>query len=461
MTDLSPPARWLPDRWDRLALAGVPFGAVMLACVSTSLRALTEGQPDVLLYFRDAGQLVAGSLPYAGFRFEYPPLALLPMTLPYLAWPIGPPSLLDYQWLFAFQNALLATLVGGLVAWIARRPGSAIDSFRALLFWALLAVIEAPVLAWRFDIAAVALALGGVALALAGRPGLGGSCLALGALVKVYPVAIVPILLAWTLGRGDRAGAIRLLAGFAATGGAIMGLVVVAVGAEPVRQFLVYQQDRLVQIESVMSSAVLLLHAIGGAAVSVGYGYQSVQIAGSGTDQFLLIQNGLMVVAVAAVATLAYLRFRAERRVLGSVSLATLAAYLAAGVLAVLVTNKVFSAQYLLWLLPLGCLLPRRQAAVLLAIAILSIVVFPLSYKQLMDLETPAVLTLATRNALLLALLAWALVRYRPSGLPSPVRAPAGDRSPEHPRIAGLRAATTVPGDPPDAPYEPDRPRTS
>ncbi len=412
-----------PDRWDRFVLLLVPFGAVMLACVSTSVHALEDAQSDVILYFQDAALFAARQLPYAGFHFEYPPLALVPMALPYLAWLPGSPTILDYEWLFAFQNALLASLVAWLVAWLAMRPGSGAWSWRALALWALLAVVEAPVLAWRFDIAAVALALGGVVLVLAGRPTLGGVALALGSLVKIFPGALLPVLLAWLLVQGERSRAVRLLAGFAVAAAAVMAAVVLAVGIDPVRQFLSYQADRLVQIESVMSSALLLLHVLTGESVSVDYGYQSVQIVGSGTAQFLSIENLLLVVGIGGVAVLAWLRFRSERRATGQVEVATLIAYLSAAILAVLVTNKVFSAQYLLWLLPLGCLLPRRQAAVLVAISILSIVVFPLSYAQLYRLEVPAILTLVVRNALLLGLLGWALVRFRP--LREPARRPA------------------------------------
>ena len=442
--------RPIPDGWDRVALALIPFGAVMLACVSTSATALAESQPDVLLYFKDAALFARGWLPYSGFPFEYPPLALVPMALPWLAWPGGFPSVLDYEWLFAFQNALLAGLVGLMVGWIAAQRGSGAWSYRSLALWGLIAVIEAPVLAWRFDIAAVALAVLGVVLVLKGRPAFAGVALAVGTLVKVFPVALVPVLFAWLLVRRDRGQAIRLAAGFAVAGAVLLGAVVLAVGVEPARQFLPYQQDRLVQIESVMSSALLLVHTITRESVSVDYGYQSIQIVGAGTDQFLAIQDILMAVAIGGVGLLAYLRFRSERRAGADPALATLLAYLAAAVLGLLVTNKVFSAQYLLWLLPLGVLLPRRQAGILVVVAILSIVVFPLSYAQLFRLEVPAILTLAVRNTLLLGLLAWALIRFRPIRRPA-IAAAAADVG-KASKAAGTGVGpTTLPGALPDA----------
>src|SRR3712207_7018760 len=60
-------------------------------------------------------------------------------------------------------------------------------------------------------------------------------------------------------------------------------------------------------------------------------------------------------------------RFRQEH-VAGGIADASLVAYVVAALLALIVTNKVFSPQYLIWLLPFAPLLPLRQAGLLLAV---------------------------------------------------------------------------------------------
>ncbi len=415
------------DRRDLLLLAALPFAAVMLVCVATPVDALPRANPDVLLYFRDAGNLAAGQLPYRDFPFEYPPLAILPMALPYLVRPFEPPTLLEYQWLWAFQNAILASSVGVMVGWIAARRGLGLSPARALLTWAAVALIEAPLIAWRFDISAVALSMLAIVLLLARRPGPAGLVLALGALVKIFPAVLLPVIVAWHLASGERAGAARLVAAFAATAVGIMALVVGAVGPEAAWSFVTYQADRLVQLESVASSVLLLAHVVIGAPVSLVYGFQSLQVSGPGTDAFLAFEWPTIGAGVALVSLLACVGLHSEARRLGRPGLPALVGYLFAVTAVLLATNKVFSAQYLLWLLPLGCLLPRRQATLMIVLALLSIAIFPLGYAELARFEPQAVLVLVARSGLLIGLFAWTLARYRP--LVAEDRAvPVGDR---------------------------------
>ncbi len=408
-----PEAGWA-DRWDLALLAALPALAVLLVCATTPSDVLPHTNPDMLLYYRVAGQVTSGQAPYLDFPFEYPPLAIVPMVVPYIAWPGGHPAMLDYEWFWAFQNAALASVVALSVAWLAIRGSTGSVAARALATWALVAMLQAPLLAWRFDITAVALAVGAVVLVVAGRSGPAGALLALGTLVKIFPVALLPVLLAWLLARDDRAGALRLVAGFAAAGVIVAIAVVAIVGPEPALSFVSYQDERLVQIESMASSVALGLHVLAGLPVTIGYGFQSLQVSAPGLDVVLALESLLLVAGIAVVSVLAALRFRSERQMLGSPSLATLYAYLMAVIIALLAANKVFSAQYLLWMLPFGCLLPRRQTAVVVLAAALSILVFPLSYDDLIDLEPSAITMLAARNALLLGLLGWVLVRYRP-----------------------------------------------
>jgi len=402
------------DRWDLAVLVALPALAVMLVCAVTPPDVLPNTNPDMHLYFRVAGQVAAGQVPYVDFPFEYPPLALVPMIVPYLAWPAGAPTVLEYQWFWAIQNAALAGIVAALVGWLAARSAAGLVPARALATWALVAMLEAPLVAWRFDITAVAVAVGAVALVVAGRPSPAGVLLALGAFVKIFPVALLPVLLFWLLARGDRPAALRLTVAFAITALAVGGVVVAAVGLHPALSFVDYQDDRLVQVESVAASLALGLHVLAGLPVTMSYGFQSIQIAAPGLDIVLQLETVLLVAGLAVVSGLAALRFRSERRSSGAPELRTLFAYLAAVVIAVIVANKVFSAQYLLWMLPFGCLLPRRQAAVVVAIAALSILVFPLSYNDLVDLRPSAIVLLVARNTLLVGLLGWVLVRYRP-----------------------------------------------
>ena len=75
--------------------------------------------------------------------------------------------------------------------------------------------------------------------------------------------------------------------------------------------------------------------------------------------------------------------------------------------LVVILVNKVLSPQYLVWLLPFAALLPSRQSVLLLVIVVLTVLLYPLGFRALVSVQTPAVLALNVRNLLLVVYFAW------------------------------------------------------
>jgi hypothetical protein len=79
-----------------------------------------------------------------------------------------------------------------------------------------------------------------------------------------------------------------------------------------------------------------------------------------------------------------------------------------------LLADKVFSPQYLVWLLPVGALLPRRATVPLAVTSFLTLLVYPIGYPDLILLRPPLIALLLLRNLLLVALLLWSFVALRP-----------------------------------------------
>jgi hypothetical protein len=119
-------------------------------------------------------------------------------------------------------------------------------------------------------------------------------------------------------------------------------------------------------------------------------------------------------VGLASVAVLAFARFRYERIAMAQPCDQTLIAYALVSLLIFMLTNKVLSPQFVIWLLPFVALLPVPQYSLGLAATALTIMIFPFNYDGLVRLETPIVLLLNLRNLVLAGLTASVLWRLRP-----------------------------------------------
>ncbi len=201
--DAAPAAVRRPSRitWMVVANIGlllVGFGLQLLVYGRGGHSSLSD-LPHVFLH----RGIAPGAPPYLDRMLEYPVGAGM---LLYLAALIRPTPL----------GVLIVTALaaGGLSAWITvaleRRVGS--RAWR----WAL----GTPVLLFAFqnwDMFAIATVLGGVLLFERGRDRAAGALLGVGTAVKLFPVVVVPVLAAARWAQGDRRGARRLVGGAAAT----------------------------------------------------------------------------------------------------------------------------------------------------------------------------------------------------------------------------------------------------
>ena len=392
-----------------LELLVLPALVILLVGVVTPADQLFPNQFDVYLYFQNAEALAHGHLPYSGFPFEYPPLALVPMTVPYLVWPGGPPPFEVYHWLFlGWEAALLVALVGTLGA-IAQRVWPADGSRTVAIRLVVLTIVAAPSLAWRFDLFPALLSALAVLAALQGRAGVAGAAVALGVLAKLYPAVLVPaIVLPWILSRDW-----QRVAKFALVGAAIFvfvaGLVFGLVG-DAIWSPITYQNERGLQAESIGAGLLLLRAVVTETPARLTFDHSAVHVAGPWAERILAIQLPILIAALGGIALIAYRRFRVDVERLGSIDPASLVTAVAATIAALLVTNKVFSVQYVVWLLPFAALLPRRQFWLFAVIAALSVGIHPLNYDKLIEEQPPVIYLLNVRNALVVGLLGWLAV---------------------------------------------------
>ena len=386
-------------------LIALQASVLLLVGFLTPRAALLTWAVDPIAYRENAQSLLAGLMPYRDFTFEYPPLALLPMALPqFLAG--GQAGMEAYRWLFLVQNTLISCGVAAALAWLALRQWAPGSPSRVLAAYALLVVAVAPLVAWRFDILVSLLVVLALMATVKDRPALAGLALGLGALAKVYPAFLLPVFLVRHVARREGLAAVRMLTGFLLAVALVM-VPLVVMGGRAALYFVDWQQARGVEIESVVSGVVLLAHLAFGADAVANHAFNSWQISSPLADILASPLPILLLVSLALLFAAAFVGFRAEHGAVPPRQGDLLSACLMAVLLVVIVTNKVFSPQYLVWLIPLAALRPMREAVLLALIGGLTLAIFVLNWPQLLALDAGMIVLLNVRNLLLLILLLW------------------------------------------------------
>jgi len=302
-----------------------------------------------------------------------------------------------------FMLVLDALFTVALYRSAGRRHTPAVD------FWLGFVLLVGPLSYLRFDILPAVLA-GGALLAARRRPWLTGALTGLGAAVKLWPALLIGSFLAHRPTRTPTA------VGFVVVGFGLALVSLLTGGWARLVSPLTWQSDRGLQIESIWATPVMLARAVHPTGWRVDIStYQAYEVFGSGVAALLTLSTLATVVGLAVIVALFVRAHRNPAPSAVAVGLAILAT-----VAVMTITNKTLSPQYLLWLGgPMAALLllhadddPAQQralgrlAAELLALALLTHLVYPLLYdgflgRQGHPMVVVATLVTALRNVVL------------------------------------------------------------
>jgi len=351
-----------------------------------------------------AGEWVGFQLP-----FVYPPLALLPMVVA----AAGGTSVTAYGWIWLALVAILdaiAILVLTQTGTSERRRGGIVAAW----WWLAFLLLLGPIAVGRLEAVTAPLAIIGGRLLL-DRPAVASAILAAAAWIKIWPAAIIAA--AFVALRRRLAVLIAAIAASAV----VIAVDLVLGGGEELFSFLFGQQERGLQVESLLAGPWLVAAALGARDAHVVWnaGINTFEITGQGTEVASALSTPLLAVLAMAVLALGVLavawRRRAPLDVLVPLATATVAVFV--------VTNKVGSPQFSAWAaapIVLAILVGggvnvrsrvRIPAIVGLGLALLTQLVYPFWYDGVLAAQLPAVLVLELKNALWLVLLVWGVVR--------------------------------------------------
>jgi hypothetical protein len=381
-------------------------GTVMLAL--TPLMVAGDVTGDLPLYRSWAsGALADGRWPVLDYDWVYPAGALGPIVLSNI---LGE-SLYQFVWLLL----LTAANAGGL--WLLTDRGRKTVDATAAWWWLLILFLLAPVGFLRLEGFSAPMVVAALLL-LATRPRVAGVLLAVATWIKVWPAAVIAAAVAVSRRRGTIVGA------GVATSAAIVGLVVVGGGASHLDSFVTMQSSRGLQLEAPMSMPWVWLSMLGvpGSSVYENVGLATNEVMGPGDSWLIEGSTGFMLGVLIVLALLTAVAARGLPGARRGARAVDETGVVLLGALALTTTfvtlNKVGSPQYVLWIAPVvavGLALRPEQfrvPSVLVAwTAGLTTLVFPILYLALLDLNPFAVVVLTVRNALLVVLFGWCVLR--------------------------------------------------
>lgn len=413
VVDAFPRAGWALTLAEFAVLAAVLYATRI---ISLNIWLVPEG--DVLEYHQYAIAFWLQHPAFHHFPVEYPPLSILPFSLTLIP-PLADYALVFSLWMLAFALAGYA----GFLHFSSRR--------KALVYVFYLVLGAAATILARYDIVPALVTLAALWATERKRFALAYALLAAGILLKLYPVFLVPVvaLEQWHVLRanarhGDRATGDELpfwerarmlvhtdaakhvargvfwCAGLV-TAGFVGTYVLDPSGA---LSLFAYAGERPIQIESLPAS-IMWLGTIIGMHAQVDYSFTSLNYVGILSPTLKL----LSLLGLAGGSLWVYGRQARRRIPVARAFLAVMAI--------VLVANKIFSPQYVIWLLPVAAYVEGFDF-LWVAIALLTTWDFPLLYQLHHPIErvpfSPLFMpVVALRNGLLLWVTVRAMIRCK------------------------------------------------
>jgi uncharacterized membrane protein len=358
----------------------------------------TEYQLDIAL------RILQGQIPYVNIGSEYPPLALLSYLLPALLFR----TLTVYYIAFITELLLFDLLTMFLIAKTSQRIGMSVN--KALLIHALVIIAVGPIIVASFDIIPAVLVLAALVFFISGKSNIAWAFAGLGILTKLYPIIVVPFFVLYQL-RQKQYKQIAQGAGILIVIVLALSLPWLVLNAKGFLATYVYHLERGLHAESTYGSILLLGKITGLVQVEGIYNYGSWNLYSTLADQLagfsIIIMAGLLgfVYILYLRSILEETKDPVETAGLNPAAAIMLIRCVVAAILIFMLSGKVFSMQYMVWLCPLLPLVTGRRRvhfyAAFLTAGVISQIIYPYFYVQFEQFAPAPVVMIFIRNILL------------------------------------------------------------
>jgi uncharacterized membrane protein len=366
-------------------------------------RVFYSGSPDVAGYYEYATKMGNGQVPYRDFFVEYPPGALVTFYLPSLL----SDNITEYGTAFALEMLLFDIVGLLLVLGLGKRLR--LSPWSCLVGYTLAMVSIGSIVVQRFDMVPAAITLGAVYTFSRGNYKTAWAILAVGTMTKLFPGLLAPFFLIYQFRRGGLRAIVPSAATFAAVTLLVAAPFMVLNSHDFIASFTV-QSQRSLQLESTYSSLLLLGDSLGlvsAQPVQGSISYDIVSPLAGPLARYSLVFMGLGLLVVYGFYWRNCRSLSRSSRRFGpdAASLADILNYSFAALVVLLVTSKVFSPQFIVWLYPLFPLVNGRFRSTIwitfLTVSCLTWYLYPLHYYDLIDTQQSAVDALILRDILM------------------------------------------------------------
>jgi len=313
---------------------------------------------DLHVYATYGGNMAAGEIPYRDFFDEYPPLAQPVFLLARVAGAV--------HFALAFKSLMALFGVGTIACAVVTLRALRVTLLRAAAAVAVIAaapLLVGPIFLNAYDLWPAFLLSLALMLLVLDRPLLAFGVLGAAVAAKVYPVALLPIALLYIAPRLRRSAFVSF------AGVLILAHLPFAIlGPGGLRFSYSQQAKRGLELNSIGGAFLLAAHKIGIGHPRLGNEPPgSLNVLGGAADTIAVVSSVLVLCALVAAAVV-FARSRRDPQALVVAAGAAVAGFVA--------FDKVFSAQYVDWLVPLVPLAGLAATAATVVVLALTRLVF-------------------------------------------------------------------------------------
>lgn len=295
-------------------------------------------------FWKDVEPLFHGELPV----MEYPPLSLVFMAIPrfFAADPFGY-NIAYVVEVFAFF-AISLYFVDGIAEHYGR------NRKKVCLVYSVLMMLLLEFLVDRYDIFPMVLTVIAFYCFIKEKYPWAFFLLAIGMMTKLYPAMMFPIFFLIFASKKDWNNAVKGTAVFIITTLAVV-IPLMIIKPDMILNFLSYHSDRPLQIESAAASILYFLSLTGLFSVHITSAedpgsFGSDNLVGEVPDAVAGLMTPIMVILVISVCLLFFFKYKnsTDEKMKSRITIAAIAATM----LVFMIVGKVFSSQYLIWVIP-------------------------------------------------------------------------------------------------------------